>query len=124
MITSTPSSSPPFERRRSVENENYNPFIDMQNRDEERYNPNDFPLTTMPNTTVTIRHHPITFRPSLELFQDTSESNINFVPTSDNTTVINIHPAPRSSPYVTADSTLNSTSTSIAPLHISTTPRD
>lgn len=124
MITSTPSSSPPFERRQSVMNEYYNPFIDIEDRDGERYDPNNFPLTTMPNTTVTVRHNPVTFRPGLELFHDTSESNVNFVPTSENTTIINIHPAPRLSPYVTADSTLDFTATSVAPLLVSTTPRD
>ena len=55
-------------------------------------------LTTMPNTVVTVRHAPNNSEADSILFHDTSVTNRNFVPSSHNTTVVNIHPAPRVSP--------------------------
>ena len=83
----------------------------------ERYNPQNISLTTMPSTTVRVFHHPNNTRPGVnQLFNDTSETDFNYSPTSANTTVINIHPGSLTSPFITANSSMNSTETSVAPL--------
>ena len=57
---------------------------------------NDIPLETLPNTTVTVHHLPdMSDHCDAVGFHDTSLTTINFVPTSENTTVVNIHPPPR-----------------------------
>ena len=97
----------------------------------DRFDRNDIPLETLPNTTVTIRHLPTPFRqtnPDI-LFHDTS-TDISFSPSTEHTTVVNIHPAPRVNetpfmslpsvqpPFSYADSTISS----IAPLNESMLP--
>ena len=96
-ITS-PFATPPMSPSRPAlmasgfSNPSYNPFIDADNNN---FNPRDVTLTTLPNTTVTIRHAPNISESDNFLFHDTSVTNHNFVPSSQNTTVVNIHSAPR-----------------------------
>ena len=79
----------------SFSNPNYNPFVDAGNPFN-CYNPRDVPVPTAPNTTVHIIHREDTSEPDNILFHDTSMTHTNFIPaSSNNTTIVNIHPAPR-----------------------------
>ena len=106
LTTSAPFSTPPMSPSRYEEATttatNTNPFLEIDDP-RERYNINDIPLRTLPNTTVTIHHLPNESDHFDAVgFHDTSLTNINFVPTSENTTIVNIHPAPRvrTTPFV------------------------
>ena len=98
-ITS-PFATPPMSPSRppltsnAFSNPSYNPFIDAAVNNN-NFNPREVTLQTIPNTIVTIRHAPNVSEPDDFLFHDTSVTNRNFVPSSQNTTVVNIHPAPR-----------------------------